>query len=678
MAEYAISTNLISWVPAKAGFFGWPQNGPEAEVVESMVPGDFLVPKFAQTPDYRRAGGHQTEYVEAICRVLGLDYKEQVEDYEARVAGGAGAVPFLWRVMEPLPPDRRFPGAPWSVVRVDQQNFARPYSTSEFLRLRAIPIEIARQFKATAAQGRHIQRLPEGTASMLFLYSEKSRDQEALRNLLLVKAKTPDEALRNIYAAEISPRPGDFLFLVQDSWMPGFYEVSERRDFLTPHGDQPIAQSAEELIHLVERAIERKVPADSFRPGHMRRAAQQLLEFVESDRLVEEVEEFSTFYDRFVNLPSKVSQALEIAGRDLPPPASRVSREEEETVEEEEDNEDSEQLEEDNLRGLTVSAVQANLDGVVLPPAVLADAVTAVRAGKHVLLSGPPGTGKSIVAAALCRAVVGEEFQTVTATADWTTFDTIGGYMPQDGGKLEFEPGIVLRSLERGRWLIVDELNRADIDKAFGPLFTLLASSSSSEGGNGEDVTLPFRKAEKNIRIVWGKRRGETSPPYVMTPTWRLIGTLNVRDKATLFQLSFAFLRRFAVIDVDLPSEEAYRELFEGWVDNVEAELRGDLVEAAMRVAFAERRLGPAILKDIAAFVRVGVTPTETVAVRAPFPDPVEAFLTAVRLYAVPQYEGALKSETDALLQALGGVWADPPQAAWVSLSRALEGVALA
>jgi hypothetical protein len=162
-----------------------------------------------------------------------------------------------------------------------------------------------------------------------------------------------------------------------------------------------------------------------------------------------------------------------------------------------------------------------------------------------------------------------------------------------------------------------------------------------------------------------------------MTPTWRLIGTLNIRDKASLFQLGFAFLRRFAMVDVPLPDEEPYRELFRGWLSSVEADVQEELVDAGMRVAFAERPLGPAILKDIAEFVRVGVTPTETVAVRAAYGDPVQAFLTAVRLYAVPQYEGSVKAQTDALLNALRGVWPDPPPHAWRSLASALENVAL-
>ena len=32
-----------------------------------------------------------------------------------------------------------------------------------------------------------------------------------------------------------------------------------------------------------------------------------------------------------------------------------------------------------------------------------------------------------------------------TATADWTTFDTVGGYFPASDQTLHFRPGLLLR-----------------------------------------------------------------------------------------------------------------------------------------------------------------------------------------------------------------------------------------
>lgn len=670
MTEFAVSTNLISWAPAQAEqpFFGWPQDGPEAEVVQRMVPGDVLIPKFSQNPEYRRGGG-QKEYQQGVCEASGVDYQEQLAAYRERVAWGDGAVPFLWRVTGTLPDDDRFPSnAAWSCVSVEVEELPHPLSTREFLLMRAIPVELARQFKATAAFGRHIQEVPAGAAATIRDFAQsadRSGAPYALRHLSLVRAADEREAEDRLGGSGRDVRRGDFAFLVQEGELPGLF-AAHASDALVPAG-KPIPSSAEQLLELFTNA---KARGDTgFRPWNPLAAAKELVAFLVGGGHVQPIDDFGQFHDRYTTLPSKVNQALDIVSK----PPSVAPPEDGDEDADEDDEEEVEQDELEALLGLDMAAVQAKLPGIELPPSVLAEAVTALRSGKHLLLSGPPGTGKSTVAVALCRAVRDEQFDVATATADWTTFDTIGGYLPSQDSQLVFQPGIVLRCLSRGRWLVVDELNRADIDKAFGPLFTLLAGTGSDRPNEG--VVLPFTgKDGKNIELTWAKTRTDGAGPYVLTPAWRLIGTLNVSDKATLFQLSFAFLRRFAVVDVPLPPKEAYTELFRSRCGEVPEPQRTEMVNAAMLLAFGRRELGPAILLDIARFVSMGLTTTVS---GQPYTDPIEAFLTAVRLYAAPQYEGASVADVEDAKTRLRGVWTDPPEVAWASLAAALDHVAL-
>lgn len=194
----------------------------------------------------------------------------------------------------------------------------------------------------------------------------------------------------------------------------------------------------------------------------------------------------------------------------------------------------------------------------------------ALMSGRHVLLAGPIGTGKTTLAQKIPQIFWKRygKYKAIdfTATSEWSTLDVVGGIMPKinedDKPIYVWEKGCVTDTVlqnwntdgnkwtrkipdsdqPRGTWLIIDEFNRADIDKAFGQLFTSLRTRKLKIGTNKKDriydeITIP--------------------------KDYRIIGTLNNSDKHFLFNLSDALKSRFAYIEVDSPSREyADREIY--------------------------------------------------------------------------------------------------------------------
>lgn len=169
-------------------------------------------------------------------------------------------------------------------------------------------------------------------------------------------------------------------------------------------------------------------------------------------------------------------------------------------------------------------------------------------AGKNLALYGKPGTGKTYNARQLTETGFDASTDIMTAHAEVTNYDLVGGFAPgadandtDPGENIQIDwqssPGTLTEaardcetSLARAghpHWLLIDELNRANLDQAFGDIFTLLDQEYRD--------TQALEYANRTQRM-----------PYA----FRILATMNTSDRAKLFSLGYAFRRRFGFVPV--------------------------------------------------------------------------------------------------------------------------------
>jgi RecA/RadA recombinase len=178
---------------------------------------------------------------------------------------------------------------------------------------------------------------------------------------------------------------------------------------------------------------------------------------------------------------------------------------------------------------LDMGAVRAAAEdsGLDLPESVYASLVAALASGKHLVISGPAGSGKTTLALAVAKAAVqaGRSAGAALATASpkWSAHDTVGRV-----GESGFSQGHVLAAAGRKKWLLIDEIDRAKLDKAFGDLSSFLGGLPLSLPDGSREVAAPS--------------------------DWRIVAT---RDTSRgPLEASPALLRRFAQVHLPQPARE--------------------------------------------------------------------------------------------------------------------------
>ena len=207
---------------------------------------------------------------------------------------------------------------------------------------------------------------------------------------------------------------------------------------------------------------------------------------------------------------------------------------------------------------------------------------------KQIVFYGPPGTGKTYLAQAIAEHLAGgtENVELVQFHPSYSYEDFFEGFRPREdekSGDVAFRltagplRDIAERASREGNrhvpyFLIIDEINRANLAKVFGELYFLLE----------------YRK--RSVRLTY------SDDAFFLPQNLFIIGTMNTADRSIAL-VDAAMRRRFSFVELS-PDAEPTKGLLPRWLAAKELDPEAGLLldELNRRIEDKDFRIGPSYL----------------------------------------------------------------------------------